>query len=384
MNKAKKCKKIIGISVAAILALSLAGCGGNTSKKEAAGGQTAKIGLMDALTGNAAVYGKSVQEGVQLAVDEINNNPDNKIKIEVVTEDTGGEKGQAMNAMNKLVHKDNVLAIIGPLLSGEAFASGPVAQQAGVTMIGATLTADGITNIGDVIFRTCLPESMAIPAAVKRAHTVYGFKTVAILYSNNNDQLVSGYKSFQKSLDEIGVQTLTVQTFADKDTDFSAQLTKIAATKPDILVVASHYKEGSLILKKAREMGMNMPVIGSNGFNSPALVDGAGVASNNVIVGSPWFPNKPDDKVQSFRKAYVAKYNHEPDQFSAQGYDAVYMVYHTLQTTGNTTDRKVFKKAFGEMKDFVGVAGNVKFDANREPIMDVNVLIIRDGNFEAL
>ncbi len=386
MGKQTIWKKIISISMISVLALSLSGCGGSGEKSSSAAGdgKTAKIGLIDVLTGNAAVYGKSVQNGVNMAVEEINAKAGDGFKIQVIAEDTGGDKNAAMNAMNKLVHKDQVVAVIGPLLSGEAFASGGIAQKAGVAVLGATLTAEGITDIGDNVFRTCLPESQAIPAAVKKAHDAYGFKTAAILYSSNNDQLVSGYKSFQKALDELGVQTIATETFADKDTDFSAQLTKVEALHPDVLIVAAHHKEGTLILKKAREMGMNMPVIGSNGFNSPVLIQNAGAAAENVIVGSPWFPEKQDDKVQTFRKNYKEKYGEDPDQFAAQGYDAVYMAYKAVQNSGSAVDRKKFAEALRQMKDFVGVAGNVQFDDHREPIMDVNVLIVRNGKFEAM
>lgn len=386
MRVRKNWKKAIVLSMVAAMTMVIAGCGGSSATKEVKGaaGQTAKIGLLDVLTGNAAAYGKSVQNGVMMAVDEINKNGKEGIKLEVITEDTGGDKNAAINGMNKLVHKDQVVAVIGPLLSGEAFASGGIAQKAGVAVLGATLTADGITDIGDTVFRTCLPESQAIPAAVKRAYEVYGFKRAAILYSSNNDQLVSGYKSFVKVLDSLGVSIVDTETFADKDTDFSAQLTKIEATHPDVLIIAAHYKEGTLLLKKAREMGMTMPVIGSNGFNSPVLIDQAGKAAEGVIVGSPWFPEKKDEKVQAFRKKYKERFGEDPDQFAAQGYDAVYMAYRALEKSGSPSDRKKFREALKEMTDFVGVAGHVQFDEKREPIMDVNVLIIRNGRFEAL
>ena len=138
------------------------------------------------------------------------------------------------------------------------------------------------------------------------------------MYSNNNDQMVSVNNTARKALESVGVQIVDTETFADKDTDFSAQLTKIQQAKPDVIIVASLYQEGALIMKKMREMGMNQPVVGSNGFNSPQFIKIAGDAANGVIVGTPWFPNKEDQKVKDFRKAYVAKYGKEPDQFAPQ------------------------------------------------------------------
>ena len=119
--------------------------------------------------------------------------------------------------------------------------------------------------------------------------------------------MVSVNNTARKALEAEGVQIVDTETFADKDTDFSAQLTKIQQAKPDVIVVASLYQEGALIMKKMREMGMNQPVIGSNGFNSPEFIKIAGAAADGVIVGTPWFPNKDDQKVKDFRKAYKDK-----------------------------------------------------------------------------
>ena len=204
------------------------------------------------------------------------------------------------------------------------------------------------------------------------------------MYSNNNDQMVSVNKTAEKALKEAGVQMIDTETFADKDTDFSAQVTKIQQLKPDVIVVASLYQEGALIMKKMREMGMNQPVIGSNGFNSPEFIKIAGSAADGVIVGTPWFPNKDDQKVRDFRKAYAAKYGKEPDQFAAQAYDAVYMYESALKKSGSTTDREKFREALKNIADFVGVTGQFKFNEKGDPNMEVQVLQIRNGQFDAL
>lgn len=137
-------------------------------------------------------------------------------------------------------------------------------------------------------------------------------------------------------------------------------------------------------MKKMRELGINVPVIGSNGFNSPAFIKNAGAAADGSIVGTPWFPNKDDQKVRDFKKAYVDKYGHEPDQFAAQAYDAMYMVEAALKKAGSTTDREKFKEALKNIADFVGVTGKFQFDAKGDPKMDVQVLQVRNGQFEAL
>ncbi|SMD12298.1 ABC transporter substrate-binding protein [Sporomusa malonica] len=367
-----------------VFTVSMAGCGGNQSAAPAssAAGSAAKIGVVSYLTGGGAAYGEAIKQGLELARDEINAK--GKVKIELLFEDSKGDKNEAINATNKLIHKDNVVGIIGPTLSGEMFAVGPIASQAGVPIMGTSTTAEGITDIGDYVFRNALPESLAIPHAVKKAKEKLGLKKVAVMYSNNNDWAVSGFKTFEQAIKDNGMETITVETFADKDTDFSAQLTKIAALKPDAIMVAGLYQEAALILKKAREIGITVPIVGNNGFNSPQLIKSGGNAAEGVVVASPWYPGKDDEKVKKFVAAYKAKYGKEPDQFAAQSYDALYIMAEALEKAGTTTDRKKLRDSLANVKDFPGVTGKFAFDAKRNPAMDVTILVVKGGQFTEL
>lgn len=369
--------------------LALAACGNagdetasSTAGSAAAGEENVKLGLITATTGGAAAYGISIKEGAELAVEKIN--AEGGAQIDLLIEDEKGDKNEAINAMNKLVHKDNVLAVQGPMLSGTMFAAGPIAQQAGIVALGTSTTADGITDIGDYIFRNAVPEKLAVSAAVKKSHEALGYKTVGIMYSQNNDQMVSVYNTLEAAFAELGVEVVAVETFADGDTDFSAQLTKIKEINPDMLAVASLYQEGALIMKKARSMGIDQQVIGSNGFNSPELLKQAGEAADGVIVGTPWFPGKDSQIVKDFREAYVAKYEREPDQFAAQAYDGINLLYTAYQNSGSATDRAAFRDALAAIEDFEGVTGEFQFDENRDPQMEIQVLTVEDGKFVEL
>ena len=374
-------KRALALGATAILAAAIAGCGGNSSSTSNA--NEAKVALLTTTSGAAAAYGESIKNGAELAVAQVNADANN-VKINLLVEDTKGDKNEAINAMNKVISKDKVVAVIGPMLSGEMMAAGPIANKNKVVALGTSTTAEGITDIGDYIFRNAVPESLAVDAAIRQSHKVLGFKTAAIMYSNNNDQMVSVNNTAKKALESEGVQIVATETFADKDTDFSAQLTKIQQAKPDIIIVASLYQEGALIMKKMRELGMNQPVVGSNGFNSPAFIKNAGAAADGAIVGTPWFPNKDDQKVRDFRKAYVEKYGHEPDQFAAQAYDAVFLYEAALKAAGSTTDREKFRNALKGITDFVGVTGKFQFNEKRDPSMEVQVLQIKNGQFDAL
>lgn len=384
MISSKK-KWTVGL-VVSMMALGLVGCGSDSKSASPgsapANAASAKIGVVAYLSGGGAAYGEAIRQGLELARDEIN--AQGKTKIELLFEDSKGEKNEAINAANKLIHKDNVVALIGPTLSGEMFAVGPIMNQAGVPVMGTSTTAEGITEIGEFVFRNALPESLAIPYAVKKAKEKYSLKKVAVMYSNNNDWAVSGFKTFEKSLKENGIETVAIETFADKDTDFAAQLTKIAMLKPDAIMVASLYQEAALILKKARELGINVPIVGNNGFNSPQLIKSAGKAADGSVMASPWFPGKEDANVKKFVASYKEKFNKEPDQFAAQAYDALKIMASALEKSGSNTDRKKLRDSLSTIKDFPGVTGKFAFDANRNPAMEVTVLIVKDGQFVEL
>ena len=376
-------KGMAAAAAAAVLAGAFAGCGGGqkSSGGDAKGQQTVKFGFVTAYTGPGAAYGQAMKDGVDLAVEEINKNPNTKMKIDLKTYDTKLVKAEAINAVKKCIEQDKVLAIEGPMTSGEMFAAGPIAQQSKVVAFGTGTTAPGITDIGDYIFRNAIPGKMAIPITVKKAQEKLGFKKVAILYSNNNDQMVGENKIYQELLKEMGLDIVATETFADKDTDFSAQLTKIQAANPDVIAVAGLYQEGALIVKKAREMGMTQPILANNGFNSPAYIQQAGEAANGTLVATPWNAESKSEKAQAFRKAFVAKYGHEPDQFAAQAYDAMYLMHQAAEKSGTTTGRKKFRDTLAKIKDFEGATGKFQFDDHRDPKMDLSIMEAKDGKW---
>lgn len=380
-------KGMAAAGAALMLAGAFAGCGGDKKDAGASGaaaGGSAKIGFITAYTGPGAAYGQSMKEGVDLAVEEINKDPKTKVKIDLVTYDTGLKKNEAINAMKKAIEQDKVLAVEGPMTTGEVMAAGPIAQQSKVVAFTTGGTGPDVTNIGDYIFRNAIPGKLAIPQTLDKAQKKLGFKKVAILYSNNNDQMVGEHKIYLEELKKMGLEVVADETFADKDTDFSAQLTKVQQANPDVIAVAGLYQEGALIAKKARELGMNQPIIGNNGFNSPAYIEQAGAAADGTLVATPWDPNRQTEKAQNFRKAYVAKYNHEPDQFAAQAYDAMYTIHEAVEQSGTTTDRKKFRDTLAKIKGFEGATGKFEFDDHRDPKMDLSVLEVKDGKWVPL
>lgn len=380
MMPMRKVMKTIGIcSMAAIMMAGVSGCGSKTGGAVSSGAKNAaKIGFTAALTGGAAAYGKSEEEGVRLAVEEINKKGD--FPIDLLVEDTKAVPADSMNATKKLI-QEKVSMIIGPMTSNEAKAAGPIIQNAKVPSLEISVTAENITDIGDCIFRNSVPESKNIPQTVKKTHKLLGYKTAAILYAHDNEQHVTAQKYFQKTMEEEGVQVIDVETFGSKDSEYSAQLTNIQHKAPDVIVVCSYYQEGSRILKKMREMGMDQPVLGDNGFVSPELGKMAGAAADNVYVSSMWSADRKDEKVQKFVENYTKAYGRAPDQFAASAYDGVYMAMDAMQRAGTTTDHKKIRDALAQMKDFKGVCGTFSFDEKRDPVVDLILMKMQDGKF---
>ena len=380
----RKMWKRMGLALLlAAAAVGLSGCGedGGAGTKAAEGGKVAKIGFLNGVSGSVASYGLAEKEGFDLAVEEVNR--EGKIHFDVEMVDTKGNVQQCVSAAQKMIADKKVL-VVGPLISGEYKAVGPLFQQAKIPLLGAATTAEGLIEIGDYMFRNCVPESQNIPQTVQKTHKLLGYRTVAVLYSNNNEHQVSAYKTFVKALEAEGVAIVETETFADKDTDFSAQLTKIQAANPDAVVVAGYYQEGGLILKKMREMGMNQPVLGDNGFVSPELVKIAGAAADNVYVSSMWSADRASQATKDFVKHFKEKYHHDPDNFAACAYVSVKLAAKAMEDAGTTTDAKKIRDALANVKNFESAVGPMNFNNSGDPEVDLVLLKVEDGQYVTL
>ena len=291
-----------------------------------------KIGVAEALSGGAAQYGMAIRNGFELAADEINAAGGiNGNKIELVVEDEQGKKEEAINVFKKLIFQDKVLMVFGPTLSNSAQAADPIAQAAKTVAFGTSNTADGITSIGDHVFRNSVTEADVLPETMRVAVKHAGIKKVAVLYGNDDVFTKSGYDNFKKALDDLKIPVTTTETFAKGDVDFKAQLTKIKASNPDAIVLSALLAEGAPIMVQARQLGLNVPIIGGNGMNSVKVFELAKGASDNLYVGSPWSASNATPENTKFIKAYNEKYKTAPDQFAAQAYDAMYIAAQALK-----------------------------------------------------
>jgi branched-chain amino acid transport system substrate-binding protein len=328
-------------------------------------GAQMKIGAAEALTGNAAQYGAPIRKGFELALGEINDAGGiNGQKIELVIEDEQGKKEEAINVFKKLIFQDKVLMLFGPTLSNSAQASDPVAQSARVVVFGTSNTADGITSIGNYVFRNSVTEADILPVTLRMASQKTGLKKVAVLYGNDDIFTKSGYDNFKKALQDLKIPVTTTETFAKGDVDFKPQLTKIKASHPDAVVLSALVAEGAPMMVQARQLGITLPFIGGNGMNSPRVFELAKDSSDNLWVGSPWSVENPAGENKKFISAYQKAHATLPDQFAAQAYDAMYIVAQALKKIKMTAkleaDRKSLRDALPGIQ-WTGVTGPFKF-----------------------
>jgi branched-chain amino acid transport system substrate-binding protein len=356
-----------------------------------------KIGVAAALSGStAAQYGQAIRAGFQLAAEEINAAAGvNGNKLALVIEDEQGKKEEAINVLKKLIFQDKVLMVFGPTLSNSAQAADPIAQAAKIVVFGTSNTADGITSIGNFVFRNSVTEADVLPATLRIARRETGFKNVAVLYGNDDVFTKSGYDNFKKALEDQKVPVTTTETFAKGDVDFKAQLTKIKGTNPGAIVLSALVPEGGPIMAQARQLGLNVPFIGGNGMNSVKVFELApGGASNNLWIGSPWSIQNPAPENTKFIAAFKAKYNNAaPDQFAAQAYDAMHIAVAALKKVklgGDLAkDRVALRDALPGIK-WTGATGAFEFrpaagkdgkpagyDAQQAPIVSVT----REGRY---
>lgn len=374
------------LAIAVLMLVLLTACSGKSSEttgesNSSKGGDTvnAKIGVISYITGPGAAYGEAITNGFKLAQKEINEKGD--VNIELVIEDSAGKQEQALSAAQKLMSDDNIVALLGPTLSTEMNVVGPEADLNGIPIIGTSTTAQGIPQIGEYVFRNSIPEALAIPASIKKAVEKYDVKKVAILYGNDDVFTKSGFDTMEKVAKEMGLEIMAIETFQKGQADYNAQLTKIKGLNPDLILCSALYNEGAVIMDQARKMGIDVPFVGGNGFNSPQVIEIAGKAANGLIVATPWFGEKDDPKVQDFNKKYEAEYKKKPDQFAAQAYDALYIVAEALKNAGQA-DRDKLRDALLEIKDFEGILGKFSFDKDGDVVMEPTVLIIDEGKFK--
>ncbi len=340
-----------------------------------------KIGVVETLTGDNSAYGISIRKGIELAAEEINASKLlGNSRLVLVVADDKADKQEGISVFNKLINEDNVSAIVGPTLSGTAFAADPIAQKAGVPVLGTSTTAVGITAMGDYIFRDSLPQAAVIPGTLQAVIAKYKPQKAALLFQADQEYSKSEADVFKASLAKLGIQLVGSESYSKGDSDFRTQLQKLSSKKPDILVLCSLVGEAIPVLQQAREIGITVPIVGGNGFNSPNILKNAPEASEGLIVGSSWFIDSAVAKSKAFVAAFRKKYGGDPDQFASQGYAGLYIVANAIKNA-LSADRPAIRDALAKIKGLDTTLGAFSFDENRDPICQSVPLTVKAGKY---
>lgn len=365
-----------------ILLLSIS-CGLSTSSTSQKTEQlTVSIGALVGLSGDIQAYGESQKKGIELATREINDTAylGAGRQLKIIFADAGATPDNAITAINRLIKEDRVSGLIGPTLSSQAFHVDPIAQKAGIPVIAISNTVQGITEMGDFIFRCSLPESEVIGGTIKVAAAQLRVKRVAFLWGKDDDFTIAGYKAFKDAVAKNGLYVAVDKTFSRGDSSFKDQLSEIIIGKPDAILVSALAREAGIIILQARDLGFQGLIIGGNGFNSPEVINTAGDAANGVMAGTAWNIAGTNPRNLEFISNYQKTYNAKPDQFAAQSYTATWLFANAIRTAGSS-DSRAIRDALAGINNFTTPLGSFSFTTEREPLHPSIVQIVRNGKF---
>jgi branched-chain amino acid transport system substrate-binding protein len=343
--------------------------------------RTIKIGYFGDLSGPTFNFGQSAKNGVLLAAAEINRAGGiNGRKLDVVIEDDQGSPERAATVVNKLVHQDNVVALIAGGASGSSLAAGPNAQAAKVPMISPSSTNPAVTQIGDYIFRACFIDAFQGDVMARFAFNTLKARKAAIMLDYNSPYSRGLTDFFELSFTKLGGEVVSKQSYTQGDADFKGQLSSIKATEPDIVYLPGYYGDIAIIAKQARQLNITQPLLGGDGWDAPELWPLAGDALNGSYISNHYSVDDPSPATQKFAQDYrLQSANLAPDAHAALAYDAMRFLAEAIQRAG--TEGPKLRDALAATKDFPGITGLISMDPDRNAVKPAVVLKLEDGRY---
>ena len=370
-----------------ILASALfTGCGEQSGGGgEKASGDEIVVGANFELTGNHAQYGANANNGLKLAIKEVNDAGGvGGKKIKIVEADAKSEAAESVNAATKLISDDKVVALVGPAVTANVIAESQVATDNMVPIIAPAATNPDVTvengKVKPYVFRACFidPQQSEVMAQFARKDLM---ANTAVLYlDSSSDYSKSLGKIFKERFEADGGTVVMEEAFLAKDQDFKAALTKIQTANADVIFVPAYYEEVGKIVKQARELGITAAILGTDGWDDSKVTDIAGKdALNNTFFCTHYFEG--DAEVQPFIKAYKAEYNNDPNVFAALGYDAGKMLVNAIEKGGN--DSQKIRENIEAITDLQVGTGKITMDpSTHNPIKGIVVIETKDGTRE--
>lgn len=341
------------------------------------------VGHYASMTGNEANFGVSTDNGIKLALDEINAAGGlNGRKLVLKTYDNAGKTQEVVTAVNRLIKQDNVVAVLGEVASSRSIAGGEICQKNGVPMISPSSTNPTVTEIGDMIFRVCFIDPFQGFVGAKFAKENLKFTKGATLYNRAQAYSTGLNSEFVKAFEGMSGKVLIQQAYNDGDSDYSAQLSAIREKNPDFIYIPGYYTEVVAIAQQARRLGIKAPLIGGDGWVSEELKN-AGDALDGCFFSDHYSHEDKRPEVQEFLKKYQAKYGKVPDSMAALGYDAAYLLFDSMKRAKSLkgTDLAAAIADTKGDKAFKGVTGTITLDAKRNPTKLAVIQKIKGGVF---
>lgn len=356
-------------------------------KKEQGGGKEGApgqgpivIGEVGSMTGTEATFGTSSDRGIQLAVNETNAAGGIKGRqLQVIALDDEGKPEEAATAATRLISSEHVTALLGEVASTRSLFMAPKAQQAKVPMVTPSSTNEKVTQVGDYIFRACFIDPFQGYVIAKFAHDTLKLNKAAILKDVRNDYSVGLARVFAENFKKLGGQILDEESFSNGDVDFKAQLTNIKNARPEALYVPGYYTDVGLIARQAREVGLKVPLLGGDGWDSDRLYEIGGAALEGSYFSNHYSVDDPSPRIQEFVAKFKKAYGGQtPDSLAAQAYDAAGMLFDAMKRAKDLTGPSI-RDALAQTKGYKGVTGDISMDQNRNPLKPAVVLKIGKG-----
>ena len=383
-NKSKR--EFLMLAALSCLAL-FCGCNNNNTSStgggESGSGEVIKVGEFASLTGKEATFGVSSHEGTLLAVEELNaaGGVLGK-KIKLITEDDLSKAGEAATVVNKLIARDGVVAVLGEVASSRSLEAAPICQQNKIPMISPSSTNPKVTETGDYIFRVCFIDPFqGTVMANFAAHTLKA-KKVAVFTDVKSDYSKGLAQYFKAGFTKAGGQIVAELDFNGGDKDFKGQLTAIKSATPDAVFVPGYYTDAALICIQAKQLGLNVPLFGGDGWESDQLVRIGQEAVEGNYFSTHYAPDVATEKSKKFVADYQKRFNGKlPDAMAALGYDSALILADAMKRAGSADPVKV-RDALAATKDFEGATGKTTINEKRDATKSAVILQVKNGKFK--
>lgn len=388
----KKRTSLLFLIAILILSLTVVGCGGTKEEnkteepqKEETNNTEAdviKIGVFQPMTGANAAGGAMEVEGIQLA-NELYPTALGK-KIDLVIVDNKSDKVEAANAVTRLIEKDKVVAIIGSWGSSLSMAAGPIAKENQIPVVAPSATNPLVTLGNDFYFRVCFIDPFQGKVMANYVYNELGAKKAAIIKEVSNDYAVGLAKFFIDTFTELTGDPDCIVANVDYQTgdqDFSAQVQTAAQNKPDVIFAPGNFTESALIIKQARDQGIDIPIYGGDTWEAPEFLEIGGKAVEGTVISTFFTSEVPiTEESEVFLNEYRKKHNIEPSSVAALGYDAYLVIRDAIERAGSTDPVKI-RDEIAKTKDFIGAAGIITLDENGDAVKNAVLKRVENGKF---